>query len=166
MFQVGERVIYGSHGVCQIVSMEERIIDRKRIHYLVLESLAQPGSRYMVPSENPVALLKLRRLMTREELQTLLKSEVIRHDHWIVDENTRKQRYKELINSGGREALLGMIYTLHHQKKQQLELGRKFHQCDEAFLNDAQKLLTEEVSLVMGIDPSCVGAYILESMEE
>lgn len=166
MFQIGERVIYGSHGVCQIVTVEERVIDRKRIKYLVLEPLAQQGSRYMVPCENPTALSKLRRLMTREELEALLSSDVVRQDHWIADENTRKQRYKELILGGDREALLGMIHTLHHHKKQQIEQGRKFHQCDENFLNDAQKLLTEEFSLVMDIDPSCVGAYILEALEK
>ena len=30
MYQIGDRVLYSSHGVCQIVSTQERVIDRNR----------------------------------------------------------------------------------------------------------------------------------------
>lgn len=166
MFQIGERVIYGSHGVCDVVSMEACIIDRKRVNYLILEPLNQPGSRYMIPYENPVAISKVRNLLTREEVDDLLASKEVRQFQWITDENTRKQKYKELINSGDRAALLGMIHALHEHKKKQNALGRKFHQCDENFLNDAQKLLTAEFSLVLQIDPDCVGKYVLDALEK
>ena len=166
MFQVGENVIYGSHGVCVIVSTEERVIDRKHIKYFILEPINQKGSRYMIPYENPVALSKIRRLLTRDELEDLLFSENVRRFQWISDENTRKQKYKELINSGDRAALLGMIHVLHQHKKDQIELGKKFHQCDESFLNDAQKLLAEEFSLVLEIAPECVAKYVLDAMDK
>ena len=29
MFQLGDQVIYGIHGVCDIVQIEEKVIDRK-----------------------------------------------------------------------------------------------------------------------------------------
>lgn len=166
MHQIGERVLYGCHGVCQIISMEERVIDRKRVNYFVLEPINQQGSRYMVPSDNPIALSKLRPLLSREELEALLASEEVRQDRWIPDENTRKQKYKELITSGDRAALLGMIHALHQHKKNQIELGRKFHQSDENFLNDAQKLLTAEFSLVLQIEPENVGRFILDALEK
>ena len=166
MYQIGDRVIYGCHGVCEVIAMEERLIDHKRINYFVLEPLSQNESRYMVPSENKAAVAKLQKLMTREELDALLASEGVRKDQWIPDENTRKQRYKELITGGDRAALLGMIYALHQHKSRQISLGRKFHQCDENFLNDAQKLLEAEFSLVLQIEPECVGKYILEALEK
>lgn len=166
MYQIGDRVIYGCHGVCEVIAMEERLIDRKRINYFVLEPLSQNGSRYMVPSENKAAVAKLQKLMTREELDALLASEEVRKDQWIPDENTRKQRYKELITGGDRAALLGMIHALHQHKSLQISLGRKFHQCDENFLNDAQKLLESEFSLVLQIEPECVGKYILEALKK
>ena len=166
MFQVGDQVVYGYHGVCQIVSMEDRVIDRKRVKYLVLEPVGEQKSRFLIPYENPAALSKLKSLLSREELEALLASETVRHSQWISDENARKQKYKELISGGDRGALLGMIHALHQHKKTQAELGRKFHQCDENFLNDAQKLLTAEFSLVLQIEPECVGKYILDTMEK
>lgn len=164
MFEIGEYVIYGSHGVCKIASMEERVIDRKCVNYYVLEPKSQQGSRYMVPSENPVAMSKVRKILTREELDNLFQSDQVRQFQWITDENTRKQKYKELITGADRAALLGMIHVLHQHKKEQIEVGRKFHQCDENFLNDAQKLLREEFSLVLQINPDCVEQYVLDAL--
>ena len=118
----------------------------------------------MIPCENPVAMSKIRRILTRDELDDLFSSAQVRQFQWISDENARKQKYKELITSGDRAALLGMIHVLHQHKKERIELGRKFHQCDENFLNDAQRLLTEEFSLVLQIDPDNVGQYVIEAL--
>jgi CarD family transcriptional regulator len=166
MYQIGDRVVYGIHGVCQIVGLEERSVDRKNISYFALEPLDQPGTRYYIPSENPSALAKLRYLISAEDLQALLASSEIRESCWIADENQRKQRYRELINSSDRVALLQMINTLHQHKKAQAATGRKFYLCDENFLRDAEKLLNAEFSLVLGIKPSDVGAYILSVLDK
>ena len=166
MFQVGDQVVYGIHGICQILDLEERTVDRKKIKYFALEPMDQPGARFFVPSENPAALAKLRHIISHEDLQTLLSSTEIRENCWIADENQRKQRYRELINSSDRVALLRMINTLHQHKKVQAAAGRKFHLCDENFLRDAEKLLNAEFSLVLGIQPSEVGDYILSALDK
>jgi CarD family transcriptional regulator len=111
-------------------------------------------------------LAKLRYLISAEDLQALLASSEIRESCWIADENQRKQRYRELINSSDRVALLQMINTLHQHKKAQAATGRKFYLCDENFLRDAEKLLNAEFSLVLGIKPSDVGAYILSVLDK
>ena len=36
MFQLGDKVRYGIHGVCQIVGIESNKIDRKIVEYYVL----------------------------------------------------------------------------------------------------------------------------------
>ncbi len=164
MFQVGDQVVYGIHGVCRILDLEERRIDRKKVSYFVLEPADQSGARFYVPSENPAALAKLRPVLSKSELEQLLSSDEVREDHWISDENARKQRYRELIGSQDRKELLCMINSLHRHKKEQQEAGRKFHLCDENFLRDAEKLLNAEFSLVLGIQPSEVGGYICSSL--
>lgn len=165
MYQIGDRVLYSSHGVCQIVSTQERVIDRRRIEYFVLEPIGQPGCQFLIPSGNPAVLAKLRPLLTKDELDAMLHSEAVHQDFWISDENARKLRYKELISSADRTAILGMVYTLNLHKKLLLEAGRKFHQCDENFMNDAKKLLSGEFALVLGIERSQVEEYILSAME-
>lgn len=160
MYRVGDYVVYGSHGVCRIVSREDRRIDRRVIEYFSLEPLGQPGAVFYVPSQNPAALAKLRPLMEREELDELLCSDQVRNGCWIDDENRRKLRYRELIVSADRKALVTMVHTLHLHKQALSAEGKKCHQCDENFLHDAQKILTAEFALVLGIDPDAVPEYI------
>ena len=96
----------------------------------------------------------------------LLTSEDTRRDCWIADENQRKQKYRELINSGDRASLISMIRSLYQHRQSQLEAGRKIHQCDEIFLRDARKLLSSEFSLVLGIPLSEANTYIDEKLCE
>ncbi len=160
MYQVGQQVVYSAHGVCNIIGTEERTIDRKRITYFVLQPLEQPESRYYVPSQNENALAKLRPLMEREALIALLSSDSIREDDWITDENRRKQCYRQLISSLDIEAMLRMICSLHHQKDILAQAGRRFHQCDENFLRDAQRLMQTELQLVLGLHSEEVAPYM------
>lgn len=166
MYQIGELVLYGIHGVCRVSDVEARVVDRKKLHYLVLEPLEQTGARFLVPTHNEAALSKLRPLLTKEALEMLIRSPEARQDAWIPDENLRKQTYRELIGSGDRLALIRMVGTLRRHKQAQLSAGRKFHLCDDNFLRDAEKLLSGELSLVLGIEAGQVGSYVQSAMEE
>lgn len=164
MFTIGDLVMYGIHGVCRIVDVQVRAIDRKKVEYLVLEPQHQAGSQYLVPSGNPNAMAKLRPMLSREELEELLASQQVREECWIADENARKQYYRELANSGDRVALLRMVRALYQHRQEQMKAGRKFHLCDENFLRDAQRLIETEFSVVLGIAPEEVREYVLQKL--
>ena len=166
MYQVGDKVVYGIHGVCMVVDQEERTVDRKRVTYLALEPVGQGGSRYLVPTHNTAAMAKLRHMLSKEELEALLQSEEIRTDGWIKDENQRKQTYRELISSGDRAKLMQMVHTLYRHKASQAAAGRKCHLCDENFLRDAEKLLISEISIVMDVEPDQAKTYIRNKLKE
>jgi len=160
MYQIGDQVVYGIHGVCSVVQLEERLIDRKMIQYYVLEPEEQSGAKFYVPVNNQAALAKMRPVISASDLRRLLNSDAVQEDHWIQDENQRKNYYRELITSGDREALVGMVHTLHKHKKQQAESGKKFHLCDENFLRDAEKLLGSEFSVVLSMTREGVSEYV------
>lgn len=164
MYQIGDQVVYGIHGVCCVVEQEERVIDRKRVTYLVLEPVGQDGSRYLVPTHNAAAMAKLRKKLSREELEDLVKSETIRVDGWITDENQRKQMYRELISSGDLAKLMQMVHTLYRHKNAQAAAGRKVHLCDENFLRDAEKLLASEAAIVLGMEYDQARKYLKENL--
>lgn len=164
MYQVCQLVVYGIHGVCRIVQMEERTVDRQRVSYYVLEPLSQPGTRFFVPSHNPAALAKLRPLLDRDRLVTMLQSASDSQD-WIADENRRKQYYRQIITSGDAGALISMVHCLEKHKQAQAEAGRKLHLCDENFLRDAQKVLSAEISVVLDIPERDVSAYVRTIVE-
>ncbi len=165
MYQVGDQVVYGIHGVCQVADLEERVIDRKRVTYLALEPMGQEGSRYLVPTHNAAAMGKLRKMLTPEAMEALLRSEEVRANGWIKDENQRKQTYRELISSGDRLNLMKMVHTLYNHKQQQSAAGKKVHLCDENFLRDAEKLLAGEIAIVLGLEPDQAKKYVREQLK-
>ena len=154
MYQAGQQVVYGIHGVCTVTNIETKIVDRKKIPYYVLEPVDQPGACYYVPTEKPAAVAKMNPLLTVEEWQTLVSEVIAEQTVWINDENQRKLRYRELIGCGDRRAILNVVKALYTHKRQQAELGKKFHLCDENFLRDGERLLCSEMSVIMNISTS------------
>ena len=160
MYQIGDWVVYGVHGVCHVIGIEKQLVNRKRTQYLVLEPLAQTESRFYLPLENPTAMAKLKTVLTKEALTELLASDAAHQDLWIADENQRKQQYREMINGGDRVSLMKMITSLYRYKSAQIAAGRKFHQSDENFLRDAEKLLASEIALVMELSQEDAKNYL------
>ena len=151
MFQIGDQVVYGVHGVCRVADVEKQLVSKKFVTYLVLEPSGQEGSRYLVPTSSEAAMSKLKPILSSAELETMLKSSEVRKGNWIQEENLRKQTYRELIVSGDRAGLVGMMHTLYRHKKAQAQMGKKVHLADENFLRDAEKILASEIAVVMGI---------------
>ena len=166
MFCMGDRVMYGIHGVCRIIGTEIQMQGKNRITYLILEPLEQAGSRYLVPTDSKVAMEKLKRMLSRVELDALMQSESVRQDCWIPDEGQRKQIYRERITAGDREQLISIIYTLYRHKVEQTAAGRKMHMCDENFLKDAERVLVSEIAAVMEMETDTARAYLRRVLSE
>lgn len=166
MYQVGQQVIYGIHGVCRITALEVKNLGREKKEYYCLEPLDQPGAVFYIPTGNQAAVAKMRKILSREEFEALVCEQKNRESVWIEDENQRKLRYRDLIAQNDRGELIAMVSALYRHKRQQLESGRKFHISDENFLRDATKLLSSEFSLVLGISPSEVAAYMKAELEK
>lgn len=160
MYQCGERVVYGIHGVCSIVDIELRTIDRKKVEYYVLTPIDQPDARFYIPTQNKVAVAKIRPLLSGEQLEDILRNSNSAKDCWIADENQRKLKYRELIGTVNTTELLSMVRALYIHREEQRVSGRKFHLCDENFLRDAEKLLTSEISLVLNLPLEEARTYI------
>ena len=65
-----------------------------------------------------------------------------------------------MIGGGDRIILMRMLSSLYRYKASQLASGRKFHQSDDNFLRDAEKLLSSEVALVLELSQEEARNYI------
>ena len=164
VYQQGDQVVYGIHGVCKIHEITKQIVNRKRVEFYVLVPLNQTDARLFDPNQNRATASKMRPLLTKQEIDALLTLDAIEDDCWIDDENQRKQYYRELIVSGDRAKLISMIRSLYIHKENQIKHGRKFHLCDENFLRDAEKLLSSEFAFVLGITQNEVSKYIQDRL--
>ena len=150
MYQLGQKIVYGSHGVCNIVDLEDKKVDGKMICYFVLEPADHPGTRYYLP--------------TKEQMYDYLRTPVT-EDIWIDHENKRKQRFRELLSSVDLRAMIDMVRVLREHRQVQLAQGRKFHQCDDNFLRDAQRIISAEVSVVFQIPMEQVESCLQQIVE-
>ena len=151
MYQIGTYVVYGIQGVCRVVGTETQRVNRVRTEFLVLEPLDKHEAKFYLPTGNPSALAKLKSVLTPKEATQLLESAGDDGGCWIPEESRRKQRYRELTSSGDRIALMQMLSALHRYRQVQLDEGRKFHQCDDNFLRDAERILCVEIALVLNM---------------
>ena len=166
MYQSGDKVIYGMHGVCLVADLEKRTVDKKEVTYLALEPAGQSGSRFLVPTHNAAAMAKVRPMLTREALEELFSSDVVKEDAWVRDESQRKQLYRELISSCDRQRLSQMISSLYRYRKTQTAAGKKFHMCDENFLRDAEKILAGEIASTLEIPSAEALKYLRNKLKE
>ncbi len=151
MYSVGQQVIYGIHGVCDIIGIEERSVDRKTVPYFVLVPRDHPDSRYYLPSLNPAALKKIRPLTKKEDLLRYW-SEPLDESRWIPAENKRKQVYRDLIAEAQADCLVHILRCLSRYKAELDQVGKKFHLSDDNFMRDARRILAGEMAVVLDIE--------------
>lgn len=165
MYQRGELVVYGIHGVCRVLELEIKTVNHKKTEYYVLAPVLNEQARFYIPTQNAEAVSKMHPILTRDGIMELLTTLDLQKDVWITDENKRKVSYKDIISRGDRAELICLIRALHLHRANQFAQGRKFHSSDESFLRDAEKLVTSEISVVMGIPMEEVGLFIETTVE-
>ena len=156
MYKLGDRVMYGTHGVCEIVRLEQKRIERKNIEYYVLSPVHSSSACFYIPTQNEKALSKLTSLLSKDELVRVLTDQAAAEDPWIDDENARRQLIKEVLASGNQAELIRWVRTMHIHRSLLLDAGKKFHQADEMFLKDAEKILMTEFAIVLEIPEDSV----------
>lgn len=164
-FHQGQKLLYGAHGVCEMVGIESRKVERKMVEFYCLCPVEQRGAMFYIPTASQAAVSKLHPIMSKDELSALIAAVKGEQTSWIADENSRKQHYRELMSGLDRKAMLCTVGAILRQKENQLALGKKLHLCDENFLRDAQKLIAGEFSIVLGIPKEKVRQYIQNQLE-
>ena len=151
MFQINDVIVYGAQGVCQIAAVEEKNISGAKKQYYVLKPVKDPGATIYAPTDNVQVLKKMRRLLTEQEINHLIDSMPEEKTLWIVNDNERKECYKNILAAGDHSELIRMIKSIYAQKKKREEAGKRLHMVDERFFKDAEHLLYNEFQYVLNL---------------
>ena len=134
MYSIGEIVLYGSNGVCEITEITTKKIGKDSIEYYVLKPVCSDYSTLFVQTQNEI---------------------------WIDNKAERCEKIKEIISGGDCMKLVELIRRMHFHSKLQLKKGRRLHITDERFLKEAEKMVCDEVSVVLHIDRNDVLPLVL-----
>ncbi len=160
MFEKGQLIMCGGHGVCRVVSITDNPVDRrdKVRKYYVLEPLFEKASTIYTPVDNDKVIM--RRVMTKEEAEELTKRVTEIDTVWIQEEKNREQMYKEAIRTYDCRSLVQVIKTLYMRKQNRIQEGKKVLSSDEQYLRKAEELLYSEMSVALSIPREEVETYI------
>ena len=165
MFKVNDIVVYGAQGVCEIVDTAEKKIDGQIKKYFVLKPKNDYKVVCYVPTWNKKALAKIRKVMTKQDVDALIDSMPSQTPTWIDNENERKETYKKILAGGDHASIISMVQALFFHKKERESEGKRLHMSDEHFMKDAEQLLYNEWQYVLNVDKAGLMAYIFERLE-
>lgn len=159
--QIGVCVHYGAHGVCRVCGRETKDFGGHQRVYYTLEPLGREGLRLYLPEDAEPERVKLRPLMSRQEILELIRSS--RELPWIADSRTRREAFNQVLRDGEAAELMGMLKTVHlHQTAQ----GKRLSMSDEELAQAARRQLYGEMAYVLAMDEGQVRELILAQIQE
>lgn len=165
MYQIDELVSYGTEGVCRVAELCEMKIGGRRGQYYVLKPVFRESATVYVPLDNPCLLARMRRLHSIAEIDTILHDAAELPLRWIDDANERRQEYGRLLTANDSAQIVRLIRLLYLRRQELEAAGKHLRSNDEQLLHEAEKLIHDELSVVLQIPRQDVPAYIRSRVE-
>lgn len=162
MYGIGDKVVYSAQGVMEIVDItDQEFGDVTRRYYVMKEYASASPSLTYVPFDNETLVGQMKPLLTKEEIVEVVRaaknSEPL---EWIEENRARAEAYKRILASADRGMILSMIRSVYLTGKRREAEGKKNYIADENIMKKAEKQISVEFSLVLGISEGEMRAFI------
>ena len=163
MFNLGDFVVYGSKGVCKVVSIGSLPTgDSDRLYY-TLAPVYIKGSSVFTPVDNTKVVL--RRLISKDEAQEILGKIPYIHSLDIDNEKEREIVFKEILTGCVPVELVKMLKNIYQRKVKRLAEGKKITVSDERYFKLAEDSLYGELAVSLGLERDKVRDCITEKID-
>ncbi len=165
MYKIGERVIYGSVGVCEIEAIGPLDMDgaKKEKDYYTLIPVYQNG-RIFAPVDTKVYM---RPVLTKEKALDIINNIPNVESEVYENHNPRmlNEHYQVYLKSGDCIDLIRLVRAIFAKKELIAEKGHKLSQVDENYMKRAEELLHNELACALGIKPDEVKEFITKRLD-
>ncbi|MBG9456277.1 hypothetical protein ABE61_20105 [Lysinibacillus sphaericus] len=162
MYNVGDVVIYSSHGLCSIEDICEQTFNDITKSYYVLQPLNEPQLIIRTPIDN--SKKQLRDIIKKEEALSILHSFTSPGVEWI-EQNTHRMRFHlEIIKSGNRQKQAKLLNTLLRKKLEYKTNEKKFPNQEEKTLQSLQDTIFSEFSIALNKSSDEIYDYVLTQL--
>ena len=165
MFGIGDYVICGNKGVCEVenvTTLNISGVDRERQYY-ILKPLYVSGSTVYVPVDSPRE--SMRKVRKREEAEKLIREIPEIPLLVITNDKLSEQAYKDCIKTNDCEDLVRIIKTIYTRKQTRIKAGRKVTAVDAKYFHIAEENLYGELAVALNISRKEVEGYIAEAID-
>lgn len=166
MYQVGDLIIYGMTGVCEvteITTIQMSGVPKDKLYY-VLRPYYDNGSKIYSPVDN--AKTVMRKIMTKEEAIELIDEIPKIKELTISNDKMCDDTYKEMIQSCESKKWVRVIKTSYNRKRVRLEQGKKSTATDERYFKLAKENLYSELAIPLSLSKDEVENYIKSKIME
>src|SRR5690606_18113128 len=110
MFQIGDLIIYSTHGLCKIEKICEKTLFGATRTYYVVQPLDDSKLTLSVPVDNRSVYMS--KVINKKEAEKMLECFKLPGIPWIERSIERKNKYAEVAKTGKREDIVKIIVTL------------------------------------------------------
>ncbi len=164
MYQVDDVVVYGNHGVCQVVeigTVDLGMVDKEKLYY-TLRPVYKKEAIIYAPVENQKTIM--RPVISKSDAEELIRQLPDIETVWVSNEKERELVYKRALLSCDCKELVRIIKTIYTRRKERIQEGKKLTMLDERYFRSAETQLYEELAYAFGISKEDVGSYITSSV--
>ncbi|MBR6533409.1 MAG: CarD family transcriptional regulator [Clostridia bacterium] len=164
MYKIGDKVIYGQTGVCEVTDICEKafIKNQKREYYVLKPYNFENNIIYAPVNDNKVFM---RELITKSEAEDLIKSIPIIVEKLSKSEEATKEDYIAKINNHSLEELVELTAIIYSKKLSVAKMKKRLNAIDEKYIKIGENLLFSELSAVLGIPIDSVQGYIEDKLK-
>ncbi len=157
MYKINDYLIYGKD-VCKVFEINEKKFNNEDYYLL------KPIKDLSLKIETPVSSKKIRPLITKEELNKLIKK--IKDIKPIETTNDKliEAEYKKLLATNTHEDLIKIIKTTYLRNKKRLDNNKKLAEKDKSYFELAEEYLYTEFSVVLGYTFEQTKEYVISQV--
>ena len=166
-FSKGDYVKYRSNGVCLIenIGVPDFATDSKSEYYM-LRPTASQNTLIFVPSDSEILVSRMRRILTKDEIDNVIADVKNDNIEWPEGKKERLSYFQSILLSDQPVELLRLASCIHIKSGELEKNGKKLLSADVNALEQAEKLVENEFSFVLGINASEVSEYIRSKIEQ
>lgn len=158
-FSVNDLVSYGVSGVCRIAAIQECKLGKESEEYYLLVPIRDEKSTIYVPVKNSVLCGRMKKLLSREEMERFLSEVPEKEYPWIESDRERQDRCQSILMSGDRHSVAGLIRMFYARRESLSAVGKKLRVADDRFLREAEKMLFGEMAVVLEMETEAAADY-------
>jgi len=164
MFNIGDSVLYSSHGICLIEDICEKTFMGITKKYYVLHPMEDCKLSISTPVDNPKATML--ELIGKEEAEEILESFKQPGIDWIEVDNDRNRIYSDMLKSGNRKDISMIAKTLMKEKIKIESTGKKFHEKDKKLLTNIESTLFTELAFSLNTTYEAINEKVTNFISE
>ncbi|MCR5403425.1 MAG: CarD family transcriptional regulator [Butyrivibrio sp.] len=164
MLNIGECVIYGSHGLCRVNDiLVPSFLERgKEKEYYQMVSAVDAGSVLYVPVDG--AEDKIRDVIGTDDAESLI-DEIVETPLLELPEGKKAEpAIMEVIKRNLTDEMMSLVKSLRRIKAVREAEGKKFAALNEKYLNMAEKLLYTELAFSLKTEKDDIKTRVIDEL--